>query len=71
MSLRVSVEPETSQYGHTSHCIWLRVPEAGNDGMLLGVVESRQAADEIAGMFQKLVQALPGLPKVVIPGTKR
>lgn len=68
--VRVNVEAYQSATGAVEHMIWLKVPEAGNDGVLLGVCDSRQAADEIAGAFQRLMDAIPALPRVVRPGIR-
>lgn len=65
--LKAVVEAHTSGLGAVEHMIWLRLPSAGGDGALVGVCESKAAADEIARVFQRIIDCEAGWPKVVRP----
>lgn len=56
--VKVSMETNCPNgYPPCEHLIWLRVPAAGNDGMLLGAVESRLAAETITAALDKILSA--------------
>jgi len=43
-----------SQVERCEHLVYLAIPSAGGDGLLLGVVETEQAAEVIASAFTSL-----------------
>lgn len=53
-ALSVEVQAVPAGDGRVEQLIWLRVPAAGGDGILLGVCESQQAAVEIGSALQRL-----------------
>lgn len=68
--LKASVEAHTSGQGATEHMIWLRLPAAGNDGCLVGVCETKAAADEIARVFQRIIDCEKSWQRVIAPQGK-
>ncbi len=53
--VRVEVQERCQGTWPCEHLISLTAPAAGGDGMLLGVVESKQAAEAIASSLSKLL----------------
>lgn len=69
MSLRAVVKPHTTP-GGTEHMVFLELPAAGGDGMLVGVSDSKQLAIEVARVFQRIIDCEKGWQRVISPDGK-
>lgn len=69
MTLRAVVKPHVTAAG-TEHMIYLELPAKGGDGCLIGVTETKEAADEIARVFQRVIDCEKGWQRVISPNGK-
>lgn len=71
MAIRFDVRPIREGDQSTSWGVYCAVPTAGGDAAMLCLFESRAAADELAAALQRLVEAIPALPRVMRPNGPR
>lgn len=67
--LRTAVRAHTAN-GQTEHMVYLELPAAGGDAMLVGVTDSKQLATEVARVFQRVIDCEKGWQRVISPDGK-